>query len=795
MRSHSKETSTGDSLPTERMVRRLARCVLPAATVALLLSLAGAPAATAAGESCSNEAIRTSQDANALPGCRAYELVTPANKDSGEPKAVIAGLSESELYSTVGAYAADTGDRMAWTSEYPLPGSSWAGMDYLSTRGANGWSTENTIPPQSVSNGLNCPGLVAPAAYSTDLSRAVLADGFGQFGSGLKSEGLFCGHDEPRLVTSVPEGFQGELERFQNLFLRDNAAGSYQLVDMTPQNTPIPVPTSFGRLGEATVQFAPAAFLAGSNDLGTVVFEEELPLVPGAPSGDDLYSWSRSTGRVSLVSYVEDGTGNPVVGRLAGSTRNTQTDQSKGGEFVPYNIAGSRHAVSGDGSRIFFEAGGALYLREDGTSTVQLDLLRSGGGTSGGGRFMVASEDGSKVFFTDENRLTADAKAEAGKPDLYEYDLDRPLGERLADITAAGWTEPADVLGIAGASSEGSYLYYVADGGHQPADGPSGTLNPSPVAGEPNLYLLHEGRTSFITTLDVENDSCDWASVQCVSLPLFGGLTARVSSNGRFVAFDSDQSLTGYDNVGPTCVRKLGSFGEVEGYSPGPCEEIFLYQAQANRLECVSCNQSGAPPVWPGTIRFPVHASQDDEMRNAHLQRNVSDSGAVFFESKDALVPAATNGKFNVYVYEDGQPRLLSSGTSETDSYFLEASPDGSNVFFATSQALLPGRDTDSVFDIYDARVGGGFPEPASPPAPCEEQASCRGALGPAPSFSTPSSVSLVSSGNVTSASATTPKVKSRVKSAKCKRGYVKRKRKCVRKSNAKAKKSAKGRK
>jgi hypothetical protein len=694
---------------------------------------------------CENEALRAEQGSTAVPGCRAYELVTPASKDSGEPKAVVAGLRESSLYATgEGMYTSETGDRMAWTSEYPLPGSNWAGLDYLSTRGANGWSTENVIPPQSVSNGTDCPGLVAIAAYSIDLSTSVLADGFAQLGS-FKGEALECGHDEPPLVAGEPEGFQ-------NLFLRDNGPGSYQLVNVTPSNAPAPHPAPFDS------QYFPAAFLAGSNSLSLVVFEEELPLVPGAPAGDDLYSWSRSDGMVSLVSVLPDGT--PVGGRLAGSTRNTERDESTQ-EFVPFNIAGSRHAVSGDGSRIFFQADGNLYVRENGTSTTQLDLTQRGAGSSGGGTFTVASEDGSRVFFTDENQLTADSKAEAGKPDLYEYDLGKPLGERLTDISKTGSAEPADVLGIAGASNDASYLYYVADGVLS-SGAPSGTPASGPVDGQPNLYVLHGGATSFIATLDPNNDYCDWASTRCVSHPLFGGSTARVSSNGTFVGFESDQSLTGYDNVGPTCVpgEAGGTVGTVGKYTPGPCEEIFLYQAEINRLECASCDPSGGQPVWPGTIRFPGQASQDQEMRDSHPQRNVSDSGEVFFESKDALVPAATNGRLNVYVYEDGQSRLLSSGTSETDSYFLEASPDGGNVFFATSQALLPGQDTDSAFDIYDARAGGGFPEPIPPPAPCEEGASCRGALGLAPTFQAPGSAIFIGPGNMQASTAkpSTPK-------------------------------------
>src|SRR4029077_9879220 len=82
-----------------------------------------------------------------------------------------------------GAHASVTGERLAFASEYVLPGSQSVGVGgYLATRGPGGWSTENMIPPQSPEKGLLCPWLVGMAAYSSDLSKGVLADGFAQQG-------------------------------------------------------------------------------------------------------------------------------------------------------------------------------------------------------------------------------------------------------------------------------------------------------------------------------------------------------------------------------------------------------------------------------------------------------------------------------------------------------------------------------------------------------------------------------------------------------------------------------------
>ena len=57
----------------------------------------------------------------------------------------------------------------------------------------------------------------------------------------------------------------------------------------------------------------------------------------------------------------------------------------------------------------------------------------------------------------------------------------------------------------------------------------------------------------------------------------------------------------------------------------------------------------------------------------------------------------------DVYEYENGQPRLLSSGTSDSDSMFFDATPSGSDVFFATSEQLVP-QDTDTAADLTRTR-------------------------------------------------------------------------------------------
>ena len=91
-----------------------------------------------------------------------------------------------------------------------------------------------------------------------------------------------------------------------------------------------------------------------------------------------------------------------------------------------------------------------------------------------------------------------------------------------------------------------------------------------------------------------------------------------------------------------------------------------------------------------------------------HWARTVTDEGAVFYSTDQALVGSDVNGVADVYEYRDGQPRLVSAGKGSSPSRFVEASPDGRDVFFTTANRLVP-QDVDELADLYDARIDGGI--------------------------------------------------------------------------------------
>jgi hypothetical protein len=152
-----------------------------------------------------------------------------------------------------------------------------------------------------------------------------------------------------------------------------------------------------------------------------------------------------------------------------------------------------------------------------------------------------------------------------------------------------------------------------------------------------------------------------------------------------------------------------------------------------------------------------------------YQSRYLSDNGRLFFNSPDHLVSAATGPKAKVYEYEPshlggcasegGCVGLLSSGTSDHESAFIDASEGGNEAFFVTAAKLQP-QDLDSNFDVYDAHICEASSPcttpPPPPPPPCEEtpELPCKGAASPPPSFSAPASGSVSVAGNIVAGSA-----------------------------------------
>jgi hypothetical protein len=174
----------------------------------------------------------------------------------------------------------------------------------------------------------------------------------------------------------------------------------------------------------------------------------------------------------------------------------------------------------------------------------------------------------------------------------------------------------------------------------------------------------------------------------------------------------------------------------------------------------VSCNPSGTPAISEAYLAGNPSIATALK-RNAFLTRNLSEDGnRVFFQTKEALLPQDKNEQTDVYEWEreetggadgctptsatfsassGGCLYLISTGASDSPSYFGDASADGDNVFFFTRQSLVD-QDRDENDDLYDARVEGGIATQNQPaPTSCTGEG-CLGSVDPPPVLEVPSS-------------------------------------------------------
>jgi hypothetical protein len=375
-------------------------------------------------------------------------------------------------------------------------------------------------------------------------------------------------------------------------------------------------------------------------------------------------------------------------------------------------LAAQSGAISTDGSRVYFTLGGNLYLRE-GSQTKQVDEA-----AGGGGRFETASADGSVAFFTKGEHLWRYLAAGAGS---------------ATDITPSG-----GVLGVLGASETAGRVYYLTTSG---------------------LFLWDTGATSKIA------DAADSSNYP----PATG--TARVSADGsRLLFISSAFALTGYDNTDLKSPARCGEPG-------GICDsQVYLYDGS---LACVSCNPTNARPVGPSSISGAIANGSLASSTQIYKPRVLSADGRrVFFDSSDALGLADTNNAEDAYEWEaqgegsctraGGCVSLISSGRAAGGSSFIDASVDGADAFFLTDESLVAA--DPGAADLYDARIGGGFPVAVKPTA-CEGDA-CQ-SLPPDPIDPTLTTL-LTGPGNPAVRYPNAPK--------HCRKGFVKRKGKCIKK-------------
>ncbi|HET8566339.1 MAG TPA: hypothetical protein VFL77_07680 [Solirubrobacterales bacterium] len=360
--------------------------------------------------------------------------------------------------------------------------------------------------------------------------------------------------------------------------------------------------------------------------------------------------------------------------------------------------------ASRDGAGIAFEIGNTLYLRRNDAATYEIGENVAYAGVAEGGR---------RIFYVEGGDLLA-----------FDAETDETI-----EFTKTG---NAVVVNVA---PDGDRAYFVSTTAIPDAgENPNGAR---PRGGQQNLYLSEDGRVRFIgivTKTDVEGE------------PMAGegmvdglGLWATTAEGGEVPSVDPSR-------VNPTgSVLLFQSRADLDGRESGGSPQIYRYDSEESRLQCISCNPTGAAEGGGASLEtFGAVGTSLPPIGSRILIPNLSpDGGRAVFESDEALVSTDNDAVQDVYEWEEagvgsctragGCVYLLSSGHSGGDNYLYAMSRSANDVFFVTADVLAAG-DNDTT-SVYDARVDGGFPAP--PESECIGEG-CRPGITSAPALTSP---------------------------------------------------------
>jgi hypothetical protein len=645
---------------------------------------------------CPNEINRVGLS-GLLPDCRAYEQVSPVNKDGND-----AGAPAGEVKY---AYGAPDGNAVYYGTRGPQ-GETHRGIqqESISRRGATGWSTESALPGGS-SERINAVGYFANGSMpSTDLSKIVFSN-------------------PTSLVPANPQGGSST-----GLYLADTLTQSLEWLSEPHTANPTPAPGSI----EAAA-FQPAG---GSPDLSTVYFAAEPTLLPGEDERGAFVAsrpvnepkpwgvFEYTGGLLKAADTLPDGTLSPGGATPANTSKSQDREGVGSARGRPEEVG---NQVSADGSTLYFLSpdplagvGGTpeLYVRRNGASRLVShseltgrqapsgviaapdllqELAHNTAAVGSDGQAVYGAADGSIAYFQSTDQLTADAPND-NSVKMYRY-----------EVAAGAVSYVQGVTGTIVAASEDGQRFLFADGVH--------------------IAVWDHGRI----------------------LPIYEGpeftdmRPAKATPLGSDFLFTTEAALPGFNNA------------------PGEkMEEIYRYDVASRTTTCVSCPPAGIVPSGGAAMSSVEGTGREDGAvgggNHVIANRGMSeDAKRVFFDTPDPLVPRDTNGKRDVYEWsEGGGTALITSGKSEEDAFFLESSANGDDVFFTTTEGLVAG-DTDGEYDVYDARVDGGF-QSASEVVACSGE-SCQEKTA-APIFETPGSVTFSEASNPVSHTVVKPKQK-----------------------------------
>ena len=733
--------------------------------------------------SCAGVAVGVAQ---ALPPGRHYEMVSPVHKGGFGATKINAVSPDGE---SVAYYSAGTFEEAPEGSGI-LP----TVPDYLARRGASGWETVPLSPPASM---LEFP--------FRDLS--------------------------PSLSVEFAEGDAGPSVQ--------NQATEQQSLWLHPTDLP-DTEAGWQRFGElrlegSVVQASNLEYIvADSNFCHSLFFTHGNTLLPEADGETEgthqLYEFDRGCdGGSASVALVAVNNKDRIIERECPVNIGNEQYSSSGNEGVDnYN------AISEDGGEVFFTdctAAGSgepktphqLFVRLGGLRTVEVSRPLEGGEFGGcigeheatpgevpcsgstvrpSADFAGASRDGSMVYFKTTAQLVAGDKDTSD--DLYLARIgcspvkpECQASERevisLAQVSHDPNGGAAEVQGIVRVAPDGERAYFVASGdllsmAQQQSLESEG--RPVPQVGAANLYVYSaagEGSVGFVA--DLCSGTARSGTVEDYRCPSANGDAKLWTSGGQ----DAGESQTAGPN-GEFLV--FATYAQLTSDDINQAEDVYRYDADTGVISRISIGEDG---YEPNGARAVLGSSIAQGMRGGRLleqyelgNRAISEDGSrIVFTSAEPLSPSDTNGFVNAYEWhenpngEGGSTALVSTGSDQEPVHEVVISPSGLSVLFGTVQGLVP-QDTDGEPDVYDARLGEGFPSAPAERQPCEGDG-CQGPLtNPAPLL-VPGSISQAPGGNLPPPVVVATKAKAK---PKCKHGYARDKAGKCAKIKRKARKS-----
>ena len=509
-----------------------------------------------------------------VPPGRTLELVTPTSN----PSAKVDVLPFARIGSDGNEVAFQVlGDRDT--------GSSNVLNTYLSSRTANGWTVKRLSPPEAPDNVQ--PWQLYPNPYF-------------MFNSNL-TEALYDAQGASPIVPGEPSA--------DNLYEQNTTTGASTLITSAP---PFPA-------GGATIGSAPRVAWA-TPDLKNVIFDNDTGTGFGADylgtkggPASYLYDWTPSHGLsiASVWPFFDQALNTSLdYGAVGGS--GALTSVAPGGPIYSQWYGGNPHAISDDGTRIFFEGVPYVGLLTDAGIYQRRDQGQPDASTHfvGGGEFIDATPDGHQALFSNCNKETPDAttvnsgawacgtvddsnadnpfcsgsdcagRDPKNKNDLYLWNENGNGGAgSITDLTTED-PNGADVMGVLGASTDLSRIYFVARGNLTGTAPAPNDFCQTPAGQAPNLYVWDKtDGIKFIAQLQIPTSACflnDGDMTVWQSNLDAEHKNSAVSPDGSVVAFATEASLDPtYDNV--------------DADTGLPHKEVYFYRYGSSGPVCVSC--------------------------------------------------------------------------------------------------------------------------------------------------------------------------------------------------------------